>query len=923
MNFEYNETGKKVTDRVISMSGKSPDESQVNAKNQVLDLWNEILAETSEYEAEDKFSLTELSDKVNLSSSALIDLQNRFEIFKPRKKIKGKEREVWEYSLLDFQRALFAARLKEELKYTPRQIAAVINQIEGISSLTLEGEDYLSRATAMIQGRLLHSLTAILYEGRSIRDSLITVVRTLAIPRTLKRSSMVTGSDPSDLIGPLGDRFADIVVGKGDQKTGEIYVIEARQRARRLLEKNHWKLFALSITDQSRNYVYSIYLGLPVRFTDASSKYVIQMLSQAANEGNFASFNENNQRLVLEILESLFKFSNVYIRDANKNQPKWDSLVSVLMDLIANSLSNPEYYCGLLVPVQYKPEDPLGSLRFMATSGSFPDRLRSEALYRIEETLPGWVYKHKSELIINKVIDYDPRLTFQELEDPSNQLLIPVYNRATDGPSHGVLYVGASHAASNDLKETDIALLRLFSEIANEMLTREILVQGVVKSAWIVAGETDPFLVNKRDDFRDDIKGQLYSIRREQSEDRLTRASNRELRLLAVRILNFDDLEQKGDLADWACVQARRLITQFLRSQQFPQDNIRIYQLDRDRFVVLIPEVNAQLPSIHKEFNKYMEKLHNLSTTLKIEVAGWSLDFLYETLQKMEPLEVDGEKHEPEDIILLRTEGVLHVLPLIRHADQLSQLRDFEGALRLYQRAEKMDPLNPYHPRHQALCYMELGEYENALQAAERALRLDRTYDGTYRRFAQIWLRQGDPTSALKAIEIASFYKKREPRNDLLKAEAIILQRRLNDEGALPPTAIISAIRDAELNDVPGKETQAKYAFYRGQAYEFAGDHPAAEKAYNEALKNDPNDAQVIWALEQLRQKSAVKDLKARLKNISTFPDADKIFSGTKLISNDSKDTQSTISTGSKNRKQKPDRSQSVSQPAKTNSEKT
>jgi arylsulfatase A-like enzyme/Tfp pilus assembly protein PilF len=216
-----------------------------------------------------------------------------------------------------------------------------------------------------------------------------------------------------------------------------------------------------------------------------------------------------------------------------------------------------------------------------------------------------------------------------------------------------------------------------------------------------------------------------------------------------------------------------------------------------------------------------------------------------------------GPRPDPKQVI------ALHVG--LEAARQLMRDRLFADAERRLEAVLEKDPENLAGLIDLAAVLQAQGRLEDALRAAERALSLDPRYPRSHLLMAEIEARRGRLEQSLKLVDLALGLDPRLREAQVQKTTVLVQAGRRADAAAVIRAALAQAPEDPRLNavyasvvemaegDLEAADARLRAALARdpflvmgwrllGDARERADRAAAAEEAYREGLKREPDD---------------------------------------------------------------------------------
>lgn len=828
---------------------------------QVLDaasLLAEVEQEIGNLPPDQTFSISELTKRTGETGANLLYLEQNYSLLKPFTEKKGK-RDVRRYSISDLRNALLVAKLKQR-GYTPKQIGPLLQAWQEASATILPSTvapvihasmDFVDRVKVQVLARLLQIVAQKICQDELLRDALI-IVRQVPFDGT-QSSTMpfrVFRQTKSDVI-PLIRMYNQIPIG-WSTLDGEVFIrFQAIDDLIRRVDS--WEFYGIQVEDPAKQYTYTVTLGLAQDNADPQLLAIKYWLGQT-----HLPLSESDRSFLCGLMGIMYSVI-LKIREIirSKDSPIYrlisqGDMLSVLADAIVAISPNKWDYCGILLPFG----GDSSTLQVAAASAAFPQPLRSRALYQVEQSLPGWVYKTGEILFINSIVDKDPRILFQELERPTAIAILPAPGIVKEKPK-GILYVGSRHVQGHQevFTEDDLRILGVFGEIAGEIIGRQHLNESIVSGALELA-KIPPVCIGSLADLRGSLKSVLQNIR---DTSQAGKGLDSNLLILAIRISNFEQIaERDPEVANWLVNKIQEKVGRFLQSKKanVPGIDLNVYNIDNDRIVALVPRVGPNVKQIREELGGELNRMKNLGMSITIGIHVWSLAFSYRDLIQQFNLNLDqGEEKTIEqsiEILLGRTNGALKVLSYIQEGDQALREQEFDKARFKYELACDLDPENPYHFRHLAECLIGMGRYKEAMTAAQKAVDLDPSYPGSYHRLAEAYIGLGDKAKGYNLYEEAIRLKPNDPTTHKRYGQALLLYGDHSDI-----KRAIEQFKEAMNYDQPQTDFQILYLHYVARALARFGDYETAIDWYRQALALAPNDESLWFELQQNRYELA------------------------------------------------------------------
>jgi tetratricopeptide (TPR) repeat protein len=159
--------------------------------------------------------------------------------------------------------------------------------------------------------------------------------------------------------------------------------------------------------------------------------------------------------------------------------------------------------------------------------------------------------------------------------------------------------------------------------------------------------------------------------------------------------------------------------------------------------------------------------------------------------------------------------------------------KDFETALKHYEKAAELCPTVITYLTNQAAVYFEQNNYEKCIETCEKAIEIGRENKAEYSVIAKAYARIGNSYYKIKDLKKAIKYfdhSLSEHRNPDIVKKKIQIEKELKDQEA---KAYVNP-EEAEKEKNLGNEAYKK------------GDFPTAMAHYNEAIKRNPSDAKIF-----------------------------------------------------------------------------
>jgi tetratricopeptide (TPR) repeat protein len=803
-----------------------------------------VQAHSQHLRADALLGLTELAREVGVKPDTLL-YWGKLGILQPISDHKG-ERAVEKYPLAEIKKAYAARELQQKWKYKPAQITAALAFFQGESSsagLPSAQLDQAGRAQMLLAARLL-ALVVQLAGGLKMPppDCLLLV-------RQLTHSGEMPGPNEVRVV-EKGEKQVEALAG---QKSSIVGIASTKGEVHLYFrEKIQEKI-------SGRTYVTVQLRGN----SDSSAFEIIYGFKPINGDGQISQLRRNlvpdRMREVIpihkyEFLIRLLHFTCTTVIDLEAKVasylPENPNILQVLSTAVTLIAPDKWDFASFLTPVN----SGTPTMKVLAASVNYPPQLK-EQLYTTDITndqipsLPGWVFTHGDNIVIENIAPNDLRLLDENSEGLKALAIIPA---VVLGKVEGVILVGSQTKLPEDrsyFDQAEIKILYILARIIAEAQAREKLTQADDKLLMIPdltvpeQGE-----VELRQALRSVVDTIIPHARAEVGMDN-------SVILLAVRVEGYGRFFTLDKTAsEWFTYKVQRTLHHQLEYSigddwESPLPS-RVFKLAGDQFVGLIGRTREDVRRLRQDIGERLNTLRQLISSqhsLEVAIHVWSVHFTYNNLALHFHLAKPNQS-SPDDVVahlLERTKGAIKIVANIQRGDTYMRHRDYPVALAEYDIAARNDPNNPYVLRHKCECLTEMGLYDEAVRYGLLAVEHDPEYAGSYRRLADAFVELRDFDKALENYHKAIQYAENDPVTYLSLAQALILRTDPNDLGK-----IIDTLSQAMGYDAPDDYIRARYLRYKGDACLRYREYRQATTWYGQALRFDSENEVLHWKLK-------------------------------------------------------------------------
>ena len=803
-------------------------------------------------------------------------------ILHPIRSGKGESRISWRYTADDVRRVLVVELLKareglsvQESKgwlhsfdeaRSKRMLSTRVSQVS-----TLEGAGpasstrpptAVSSAYALLRNRTLGTLITALGSGETeeIPPECLIAIRGLKNKPETELSGELSWDQARSRLENESEKWYFAV----SDSYFKLYIYNDLQELRnrrtdvaQVLHRYHW--YVITLQDTADQF-FEVILGL----ADPST----QQPSIAALGRSLRRYIEHGSSIQIAKFPGLMTL----LRTAFINQPKiiGGTPLFALAEIIA-SASDAWDYCAILIP-EFLDDGKVEGLRVQEYSSESPPRLKDK-LVDIEKPLAGWCYRHRQGVVVQAPIENDPRIAFFEDEEhPSSAAALP----AITGPQQvaGVIYV-ARHPRTKEVQvpftEQDLASLRAFGYICGDMLARDQIEVGTVRSMSQLATRK---LINSFDDLKGMLQEVVDKVRRRVSPENVADS------WIYLLVLNIETPSQ-DIVTRWLCEQGINGAANFLAYKLWDtphRDPILIgqYRDSAERYVF------AVLQAVYLPEEQYKQRITALQQELAQIYLGKliprfyvsAVTFRYGSLTQ--PVNDDAARRLVDDLIE-RTKERLIAGPYFKRGHEALYNNDLDRAVSEFEDALRYTPDSWYGYKHLAEARMLQAtekSTELAIEKCREALKLNPQYASAHCLLADCLTYQGRFSEAIieyeKALEIdctrldylirygqalaamtpSEYYEALKQLNllepKLVEQHNFLSQPWLEAIDKFDQVRKLSTMDDRTFEEQ--RERRADYHFYRGYAYLQAGLFSEAIEDFARGRKLAPGNLQLAQA---------------------------------------------------------------------------
>lgn len=818
------------------------------------------------YRASTSFTLAQMEDLTGESTNSLLYLERKDEFLSPVFERKGQRQERRKYALTDLKKALFVAELRKRNFSVGACIAAwharshltesAYSESAALLPVTHAGMNHVQRTQVQVMARLLQILLEVICDAEAVPGALIMVERFRHDSGQLMDATVkpAKGSVHLQVMRQSEGAAASLLrqtprIPIGWSTTdGEVFVrFQDPEHLHKVLPVHD--LFCVVMPARAGSDSYEVTLGIDKYSTDVKLRDIIEMLARG-----YVNLPADRYALIQVVLPLLWDVvlqleARVDEGTASTLRRNQSDMLTVFANLVV--AADPAWdYCAIMEP-QAEHSD---GLAIAAASSSFPTDMRGGTTYLVEYSLPGWVYRFRSPLFVNEVVQSDPRVFAQAFERPTAVAAVPACVD-DDSPVGGVLYVGSrkSREIKEDIfDETGRRLLSSLGRLAGEILARSDMtrktVRSAIRSGIFMAPETKSV-----EDLAGILGGYLETLEHLPS----TELADRYVVLFAVRVGSFDELRPSSiQVAEWVMSTTMTLTYDFLSAdlRTLPNAELTMLKLGSDRedsLAACIIRADSDLRPLRQKLADHLGVAAYLGMRRDPKVMVWSLPFSLRELRRK--CEQNGTAVTVDNLVG-RIYGALKVLPSIHQGDTFLRGREWAKALLQYELAHHHDPENPYHLRHIGQCCIRLARYEDAAAALNEALALDPGYPGTYRWLGELCIDKLDYAPAIAWMEKAIELDRRSPDLHRRLGEILALRGEPGDT-----KKAVDEFKEAMVLDKPEETVQALYLAYIARTYANVAEFEQALSWYEQALALDPTNGIIEFELRLMKSKPAAK----------------------------------------------------------------
>jgi tetratricopeptide (TPR) repeat protein len=438
--------------------------------------------------------------------------------------------------------------------------------------------------------------------------------------------------------------------------------------------------------------------------------------------------------------------------------------LSVLAEIIANAATALDY-CAILAPQES--EDgvslSLAVLAYSAKFREFPRKLR-DARISGDRFVSGWCFYHHLPVVVQPVVENDPRIAFYPLERPVAVAAVPA--QASGHRTVGVVYVGRSHRPgdqeSGDLDPifTDelLAGLEAFGYICGDMIARdEVEVETVHGLSQLNNPKTSTYK-----DVGDILR--LVVQRAQQSTASATPITESWYHVLTLNIESYDP---RNLIARWLCNLAKGIVSDFLTNRIWEAarrapHRAAYCEVGPGQFVfaivdtVNLPEEVFKLHVMHLQEELDHLRLEDYVIPCVLWAVPIGVEDVQQQLDNHDETSVLGEIEGRVLEALWASPHVHRAHVALREANLVVARWEFEKALRTVEKALRTAKHSWYIHKHLGEVRALEGHVSEAIRECELALALNERYASAHCLLADCLAQQGDHFRAIKGYETAT-----------------------------------------------------------------------------------------------------------------------------------------------------------------------
>lgn len=255
------------------------------------------------------------------------------------------------------------------------------------------------------------------------------------------------------------------------------------------------------------------------------------------------------------------------------------------------------------------------------------------------------------------------------------------------------------------------------------------------------------------------------------------------------------------------------------------------------------PEVQELLKDLSKNPSNIGKLLNHPKASLLLQAMfsgmnGGGMPFEDEEMDDARPTEstTTTPKTETKPAAETKPDPKANLTPEQREAEKEKELgneaykkKDFDTALKHYEKAAEIDPTNITYLTNKAAVYFEQNEIQKCIETCEKAIEVGRENKADYATIAKAYARIGNA------------YMKTKDLKNALKYYNHSLSEHRNPEILKKKQAVEKEIKEQEELAYINPEEAEKEKNLGNEAYK-GGNFPDAMRHYNEAIKRNPKD---------------------------------------------------------------------------------